>query len=1133
MRHSYWKALTLAAGWILVTVPSVWADPIVINSVSDLENISNDPGGDYVLGGNIDASGFNFTPIPELLGVLDGNGYTINGLTINSSSGYGTGLFADNGGTIENLRLTNVNINSADSYVGGLVAFNYGAIANASVTGTMTGLGASGSYCSYCLLHAVGGLVGFNLGSISTSYTDASVAYYLSSADVDFGNTYGAVIYNAAGGLVGYNYEVPGYCEYYGSYCIYYPAYGGTIQQSYATGPVIGTGEYTYAGGLVGILTGGAYSIFQSYSAGPVSASFAGGLAGENGDLGYGATRALSSYWNSSVSGATDVGSGPPTGAVGLTTTQLQSGLPSGFSPSVFSSQPGVNNGYPCLLSVTPGCSGPINWTGNGDGISWDSGDNWDLSRAPQAGDTVNLVGSASVTYANTLGTLKSLLVDGGMTLNLGAGNLNATNETIGDAASGVMSQTGGAHTVTDSLILGNQASGYGQYDLSGGTLNVANETIGNAGQGLFTQASGSSHTVTSSLVLGSQANSSGQYYLNGGALNAANETIGDEGQGNFTQTGGFHTVIGDLILGNQASGIGTYSISGGSLTVDQTAGYSGDIVVGNNGQGQITISGSGVMTMTGSLTLGGQSGGNGAVTFNPNPGDAASLNIGNALIVGSAGTGTFTQGHGNINVFSLTTGSAANSNGTYTLVSGTLSTNIEIIGDVGAGTFQHNLTQIFASSGVIDASGTNTTGTLILGNAAQGSGEYDLNGGSLIAGNETIGNAGSGVLYQTGGTNSVSGAITVGATSGGRGTYTLTGGTLTAGGAQIGANGSFTQSGGSATVNGAATNGGTWAITAGSTLNQTGGFTNNSGGTFAVSGASVATLSGGPALNNAGATIHVTGSTVTFAGGLTNNGAYISDPSVNILDHMFVGATGYIQAGMGDLFKITGAGGFVNQSMMPTLWNTMGATLEFAGRGAQTLGLSDGTAFGWNQLVIDAGAIVDLAQGMTTLDDSFYVGDVLGAIIVGNTITNIIGSPGLNLFYQGLDDLPMSGRNYDLAGGGHLICTGAGCSVPEPGTIGLVLMGAFSTALFRVRRAPGRAAHRRCGGQRISCRANTPHSIGDARIPGCAHRRESRVGATRQQPVKPTGKKQTDVEPEQYVGIVVAHCLILGPPRD
>jgi hypothetical protein len=102
------------------------AQVVTINSVADLQNIQNNLAGNYVLGGNIDASGFTFAPIGGgawFTGTLDGSGYTISNLTINDSVDSGVGVFGviGTGGVVENLGLTNLNVvgSSVGASVGG------------------------------------------------------------------------------------------------------------------------------------------------------------------------------------------------------------------------------------------------------------------------------------------------------------------------------------------------------------------------------------------------------------------------------------------------------------------------------------------------------------------------------------------------------------------------------------------------------------------------------------------------------------------------------------------------------------------------------------------------------------------------------------------------------------------------------------------------------------------------------------------------------------------------------------------------------------------------------------------------------------------------------------------------------
>ena len=174
----------------------------------------------YIQTANIDAfstsswdSNEGFSPIgnstTNFTGSYDGDGYTINGLTIARSTTQRIGLFGKiNGAAIQDLGVTNVNI-SGFHYVGALVGRNDSStISNCYSTGSVTG---TGSYIS--------GLVGLVHGTspISNCYSTASVT----------GTG------QRVGGLVG---------EAYGT---------STISNCYSTGSVTGTGSYV--GGLAGL----------------------------------------------------------------------------------------------------------------------------------------------------------------------------------------------------------------------------------------------------------------------------------------------------------------------------------------------------------------------------------------------------------------------------------------------------------------------------------------------------------------------------------------------------------------------------------------------------------------------------------------------------------------------------------------------------------------------------------------------------------------------------------------------------------------------------------------------------------------------------------------------------------------
>jgi len=308
-------------------MPYAEAAPIVINTVAELQAMNSV--GDYVLGRDIDAAGFNFIPIQardSFDGTLNGNNYTISNLTISWST-YLDGLFNDLRGSVTNLGIVNANIGGDGDFAGTVAGvLDGGTIKNSYSTGSVSG-------------HAfVGGLVGWNAGGqISQSHSSASVS----------GNAY-------SGGLVEMN--------------------EGSIMQSYAMGSVTGGVDYegagTFVGGLVGAndpgvtMRGG--SISQSYATGALTGTsgYVGGLTGQNyGWTGLGGNAYLASitnsYWDTSTTGRSNrTGTVYPevytniSGTQGLTTSQLKSGtLPAGFDPTIWSATPGQ---YPQLrLSAT------------------------------------------------------------------------------------------------------------------------------------------------------------------------------------------------------------------------------------------------------------------------------------------------------------------------------------------------------------------------------------------------------------------------------------------------------------------------------------------------------------------------------------------------------------------------------------------------------------------------------------------------------------------------------------------------------------------------------------------------------------------------------------------------------------
>ena len=132
-------------------------------------------------------------------GTFDGNGHTISGLYIDSSTN-DQGLFGclDQGGTVKDLSVSG-NV-SGNNFVGGVVGLNRGSVENCYNTGEVSG-------------NSVGGVVGYNGGTVENCYNTGNIS----------GNT--------SGGVVGYNHS------------------GGSVTNSYNTGSVSGN---NYVGGVVG-----------------------------------------------------------------------------------------------------------------------------------------------------------------------------------------------------------------------------------------------------------------------------------------------------------------------------------------------------------------------------------------------------------------------------------------------------------------------------------------------------------------------------------------------------------------------------------------------------------------------------------------------------------------------------------------------------------------------------------------------------------------------------------------------------------------------------------------------------------------------------------------------------------------
>jgi len=480
----------------------------------------------------------------------------------------------------------------------------------------------------------------------------------------------------------------------------------------------------------------------------------------------------------------------------------------------------------------------------------------------------------------------KDSTASGTGTYNLSGGTLSVTGNTVVglDANSyGTFNQSGGTHEVEKTLFVDSVAASKGVYNLSGGALNTKNTIVGSFGDGEFNQGAGVTsgltggaddggiHTVAADLVIGQGAYSTGTYNLSGGTLSVTGNTyvgLDANSYGTFNQSGGTHnaeevlvgyigtgtynlsggtlSVTGNTYVGLDANSYGTFNQSGGlhnvggTLIVGQAAnswgtyniynngtiGVGGSAIVGQEGTGYFNQSG-GTVTVVKDLNLGQAAGSTGAYNLS---GDGV-VNTGGNLHIGVNGTGVFTQS-GDATRVNVTGGVNLSSNnggtgiGTYNLEGGRLTSAYLLVGSLGTGTFNQ-------SGGSVIVSTVDNKGVLRIGQNStpvRGNGTYNLSGSSsttLSTQGTYVGQEGTGVFVQTGGTHTTTGHLTVGFGSTSEGTYTLKNGDLQTNRSYIGhlGKGTFNQENGTHTVSGAGySNSGKLIIGAQGTYNMTGG---------------------------------------------------------------------------------------------------------------------------------------------------------------------------------------------------------------------------------------------------------------------------------------------------------------------
>ena len=367
----------------------------LVDSIASLiRAVQSNPNGVFALAASYDAKGdgtYSAPPIPNFYGTLEGLGNTISHFAINDSQQASIGFFGVILGGVHDLGLVAVRVNSSssNSYIGALagslVAGSNALITGSWSTGSVSAVAASSSQ--------IGGLVGnvcanynYGLDEVFSSHSTATVS---GGADDSVGGLVGSVCSEGGGevensyatgtvtgendayvgGLIGSNtFGQIEECFATGSAATgnadgsMAPSAGGLIGydsnsmifNSYSTGAATG-GSNTNVGGMFGYDTNS--NFFYSYSTGAPTAgpdSYVGGF------IGYDSVHSIdAAYWDTDLSGITNLSQGAGNepnapGITGLSTSQLQSGLPSGFDPTVWAENASINNGLPYLIANPP-----------------------------------------------------------------------------------------------------------------------------------------------------------------------------------------------------------------------------------------------------------------------------------------------------------------------------------------------------------------------------------------------------------------------------------------------------------------------------------------------------------------------------------------------------------------------------------------------------------------------------------------------------------------------------------------------------------------------------------------------------------------------------------------------------------
>ena len=162
-----------------------------IHSAEDMKELAENPDEDYILMSDIDMTGQDWTPVKDFSGTLDGNGMTIENLTVDSGNS-GLGLFANitEDGVVKDLHLVDISVdatNTKSKNVGTFAGTCEGKIIDSGAAGIITDTRQSVDGKSICIGAFVGKAEGSAriVGAATVSTADDAGVYTTNGISAD------------------------------------------------------------------------------------------------------------------------------------------------------------------------------------------------------------------------------------------------------------------------------------------------------------------------------------------------------------------------------------------------------------------------------------------------------------------------------------------------------------------------------------------------------------------------------------------------------------------------------------------------------------------------------------------------------------------------------------------------------------------------------------------------------------------------------------------------------------------------------------------------------------------------------------------------------------------------------------